>query len=105
MSETETVITLPNREEMMERLLKVNDASHLQQKFYPHLLKHAGQERVPHGIVVMLALAINDYTTGMPAIMVNSMYMQATKFIEALVVDPEIAGKTNTILKEVLATA
>lgn len=99
----ETVITLPSREEMIERLLKVSDVDHVQQKFYPHLLKNAGQERVPQGVVMMLVLAISDYTAGMPAMMVNLMYMQAPKFIEALVVDAGVAEEAKALLKEVLA--
>lgn len=99
----ENVITLPSREEMLERLLKVSNVSHVRQKFYPHLLKHAGQERVPQGVVMMLVLAISDYTTGLPSIVANQMYMQAPQFIEALVVDSKTAEEAKAFLKEALA--
>src|SRR3989338_1204034 len=96
------VIALPNREEMLARLIKVSDNSHLQERFYPILLKAAGQERVPQGIVMMLALAIHDYTEGMPPMMANLMYMQAPGFIDALVTDPEAAQEAKGLLQEVL---
>ena len=99
----EKVITLPNRDEMLERLVKVSDNSHLQERFYPILLKQAGQERVALGIVMMLALATHDYVKGMPAVMANLMYMQAPGFIDALVSDPETAKEAKGFLKEVLS--
>ena len=36
------VITLPDAESMLQRLNKVDDNSHLQERFYPLLLKNAG---------------------------------------------------------------
>ena len=93
----EKVITLPNRDEMLERLLKVSDNSHLQERFYPILLKQAGQERVLQGIVMMLALAIHDYVEGMPPVMANLMYMQAPDFIDALVSDAETAKESKEL--------
>ena len=101
-NDSEKVITLPNREEMLARLIKVSDNSHLQERFYPILLKVAGQERVPQGIVKMLALAIHDYTEGMPPMIANLMYMQAPGFIDALVTDPEAAKEAKDRLQEVL---
>lgn len=98
----EKVITLPNREEMLARLIKISDNSLLQERFYPILLKSAGQERVPQGIVMMLALAIHNYTEGMPPVMANLMYMQAPGFIDALVTDPEAAQEAKGLLQEVL---
>ena len=100
---SEKVITLPNRDEMLERLVKVSDNSHLQERFYPILLKQAGQERVAQGIVMMLALAIHDYVEGMPPVMANLMYMQAPDFIDALVSDPETAKEAKGFLKEALS--
>ena len=46
------VITLPNRDEMIERLVKVNDDSRLQERFYPILLKQAGQKYAAQDIVI-----------------------------------------------------
>ena len=100
---SEKVITLPNRDEMLKRLLKVSDNSHMQERFYPILLKQAGQERVARGIVMMLALAIHDHVEGMPPVMANLMYMQAPDFIDALVSDAETAKAAKSFLQEALS--
>jgi len=99
----EKVITLPNRDEMLERLLKVSNDSHKQQNFYPILLKKAGQELVAQGVVLMLALAIHDYVEGMPPVMVNLMYMEAPDLIDALVIDAETAEEAKSFLQEAIS--
>ena len=98
-------ITLPNREEMLQRLLKVNNEGHLTEKFYPILLRDAGQQRVGAGVVMMLALAIHDYTEGMPPIMANAMYMKAPEFIDALIDDKEVAKNAKDFLQEVISAS
>ena len=103
-AKNEKVITLPNREEMLARLVKVSDNLHLQERFYPILLESAGQERVPQGVVMMLALAIHDHTEGMPPMMANLMYKQAPGFIDALVTDPEAAKEAKSLLQDVLGS-
>src|SRR3989344_4313266 len=100
---SEKVITLPNREEILQRLLWVSDDSDMQERFYPILLKSAGQKRVAQGVVMMLALAIYDYVEGMPPVVANLMYIQAPQFIEALVDDPKVAEQAKTFLQEALA--
>lgn len=100
---SEKVIILPNRDEMLARLLKVNDGSHLQERFYPTLLEQAGQERVAQGVVMMLVFAIHDYVEGLPPAMAGLMYKQAPDFIDALVNDPEIAKEAKDSLQEALS--
>lgn len=99
----EKVVTLPNREEMLANLIKVKGDPHLQENFYPILLKQAGQERVSRGIVMMLMLAIYDYTKGMPPVIANIMYMQAPDFIDALVSDPEVKKEAKSFLQQALS--
>jgi len=100
--ETGKRITLPGREEMLERLSKVCDVDHTRQKFFPKLLQHAGEEKVAQGVVMLLALAIHDYTDGMPPMMASLMYMSAPQYIDALVTDPEVAEAAKAFLNEVL---
>ena len=95
-------ITLPNREEMLERLSKVCDIDHTRQKFFPKLLQHAGEEKVAQGVVMILALAIHDYTDGMPPMMSSLLYMSAPQYIDALVTDPEVAEEAKAFLNEAL---
>lgn len=97
------IITLPDRDDMLKRLLKVSDGSLLQERFYPILLEQAGQElAAPQGIVMMLELAIQDYVKGMSPIIAIQMYMQAPDFIDALVSDAEIAKEAKSLLQEIL---
>ena len=95
---------LPSKEEMLQRLLKVDDNSHAQQKFYPLLTKHAGEQRVAMGVVIMLQLAINDYTQGLPAIMSLSLDMQMDDFIDALCPDEEISAKAKAFFKQAMVS-
>lgn len=87
--------TLPNKDEMLARLKAVDDNSHLQQKFYPRLLKDAGSQKVPMGVVMMLTLAIHDYTQGMPPMMANILSMRVPDFIDALIPDPKAAAEAK----------
>ncbi len=86
--------TLPDRQTMLIRLLNVNDENHLRDNFYPLLLKHAGTSKVPAGVVMILALAIHDYTDGMPAAMHSLLLMQIDDFVDA------ICGKRNKAAAE-----
>ncbi len=97
----EKAITLPNREEMLARLLKIDDDQHLQ-GFYQILLDKAGQERTASGIVLMLTLAISAYAKGMSS-MPSVMYMLAPDFIDALVSDPEMAEEAKNFLQKALS--
>lgn len=99
---SDKIIILPDREEMLRRLVAVNDSSHYQERFYPILLKQAGQERVAEGIVLMLSLAVHEYTAGMHHQMANLLFMEVPDFIDALIDDKEAAEKTKVMWEEVL---
>lgn len=96
------VIQLPNREEMLRRLLKVCDESHFQEKFYPILLERAGQTIVAQGIVIWFTLAIHDYSEGMPKIISNLVYAFVPRFIETLIDDLEVAEEAKSIFNEAI---
>ena len=97
-------VVLPNREEMLARLIKVNDEPHLRERFYPLILEHAGETKVAMGVVMLLALAIHDYAEGMPPMMESLFYMQIDDFIDAVVGDgnEEVAAEAKAEIKEVL---
>ncbi|MEK7100507.1 MAG: hypothetical protein AAB921_00210 [Patescibacteria group bacterium] len=84
--------TLPSSEEMLQRLLKVDDEPHLRQKFYPLLTQHAGEEKVAEGVVIILQLAIHDCTQGLPAMMALVLDQRMNAFIDALCPDEEVAS-------------
>ncbi len=100
---SDKTFNLPAKEEMLQRLLKVDDNSHAQEKFYPLLTKHGGEQRVAMGVVLMLQLAIHDYTQGMPAMMMSLLNMRMNDFIDALCPDAEIAAEAKTFLGQAMA--
>ncbi len=65
MSDLNTFV-LPEHDDMLRRLLSVEDEPHMVERFYPLILKYAGQKRAGGGIVMMFALAIADYTKPLP---------------------------------------
>ena len=101
---TDKTFNLPSKEEMLARLLKVDDNSHAQQKFYPLLTKHGGEQKVAMGVVLMLQLAIHDYTQGMPAMMVSLLNMRMNDFIDALCHDEEIAAEAKAFFEKAMAS-
>ncbi len=94
----EKVIVLPDRAEMLARLLGVSDDSHLSERFFPILLRHAGQTRNAHGIVLTLLLAIHDYTEGMPVVMEAVLMLMLPALIRALVIDTEVADAAQALV-------
>lgn len=92
--------TLSSKDEMLKRLLKVDNNAHFQQKFYPKLLKEAGSEKVAMGVVMLLQLAIYDYTEGMPASMGVIMNMRMPDFIDALCPDEESAKEAKSFFEQ-----
>jgi|GEM_PF-6723496 hypothetical protein len=53
MNKRKDTITLPSREEMLERLNQFDDSPDMQQQFYPLLLQHAGSSLMPQGVVTV----------------------------------------------------
>ncbi|MEK7159761.1 MAG: hypothetical protein AAB766_04655 [Patescibacteria group bacterium] len=95
---------LPDRETMLERLLKVNDDVYYREGFYPLLLKHAGERKVAPGVVLLLTLAIHDFTEGMPRVMVSLLHAQMPEFIDALIIDPKLAQDAKDFYSEATNT-
>jgi hypothetical protein len=88
-STKEINVILPNKEDMLKRLIEVDDNGHYQEKFYPLLLQKAGIELYPSGVLLMITLAMYDYCKGLPAMTANLVMMTTPKFLEALITDEE----------------
>lgn len=86
----EKTIVLPARDDMLARLIKVNDNAHYQQKLYPLILESAERELNGAGVVMMMQLAIADYTRGMPGMMANLLQLDLKVYIGAIVDDDEV---------------
>ena len=93
--------SLPPKEEMLQRLLKVSDNPYTKDKFYPLLTKHGGEQKTAMGVVLMLELAIRDYTQGM-AVTVKLLGMHIPHFIDALCPAEEFAKEVKAIYKQAM---
>jgi len=91
----EDIFKLPGRHAMWRRLLTVNKNPHMQQHLYPSLLKDAGTEKVPQGVVLMLQIAFEEYTQGLPSIVGRILNEDMDKFIGALVPDAKMAAQAK----------
>ena len=91
------VFTLPNKDEMLTRLQTIADNSHIQQGLYPLLLTQAGRKKMPIGVVMMLTLAIRDYTQAqkLPPMMAKLLLEQVPEFIDALIPDQKMAEEAK----------
>jgi hypothetical protein len=83
------LVTLGSASQITEALMKVNDATHVQQKLYPKLTSQADQQKYPMGVLLLIELALHDYCNGLPPMMHNLLSMQVPEFIKCLVPDPE----------------
>jgi hypothetical protein len=93
-------VMLPNREEMLRRLLKVDSNPHSVNRFYPSLLQFAETPKTAVGFAQMLVMAIEGYVERFPLIR-GIMYMTAPFYVDVLVDDQEFAEEVKRILLEV----
>lgn len=103
MTQDKKTITLPEHDDMLRRLLAVEDDPHAQEQFYPLLLKSAGREQTGAGVVMMLTIAIQDYTEGMPPVVRRVVQMRIREYVVALVDDPEVQADALALLEKVEA--
>jgi hypothetical protein len=94
----EKLVTLPERDEMLARLKKINQSPSALEHFYPRLLANAGAELTGAGIAVMLKQALAGYILGGSWVLVYILCAQAPQFIDALVNDLEVARDAKNLL-------
>jgi hypothetical protein len=93
-------VILPERDNMLKRLLAVSNEPHFQERLYPALINHAGRELAPTGVLMMLSLAIYDYCAEMPPIMGCLVNMHIPAFIDALVTDEAAAEHIKQLYEQ-----
>ena len=89
MSLSKKVIVLPKKEEMSQRLLKASQDPILINRFYPILLKSAGQEK--HGVSEVVSMFIDAVAEAKSFIAA----LFAHYFVEVVVDDNEVAQQTR----------
>ena len=97
---SDELIVLPNKEELSERLLAVQDSSHLQQGLYQTLLAESGKEKSVQGVAIMLSLALLDYIKDLPQSVVGIVCSEAPNFIDALVTDQTVAQQVKSAYEQ-----
>jgi hypothetical protein len=80
----DTIITLPNADEMMRRLRSVMDETHAVANLYPNITKHAGEQKTPEGINLMVMLAVYDYADGLPTVVIAGLEVIIPDLVQAL---------------------
>ena len=96
---TGKTVTLPQRDDMLARLKGVMNEPHAEHGFYPLLLRHAGQPKMPEGIALMFVLAITDYTRGMPDALAMGLDLMLPRFVAAIVDDEDVRRETLEVIK------
>lgn len=96
-------IIFPDRDEMLRRLLSINDDLDARLKFYPMLLRSAGKEINAIGIVYQLVVAIHDYTSSIDILKSKKeIYEEVIRSIDVLVEDKDVADEVKEILEKIL---
>lgn len=101
MSDDKTLITLPEAEDMLMRLKNAHDEASRVERLYPILAKNGGQEKTPLDIIIMVQLAIIDYTMSLPLLMTKIVQEDMVRYIDAIVVDVQAAAKTKAVWAEI----
>jgi len=100
----EKIVKLPGKQEMFQRLLKVSTQLRYQEQLYLKLLNNAGKDVNAETLVAWLVSAFDEFRNNQRnsqhQIKENLLYELADEFIDALVIDPEVANLAKKILKE-----
>lgn len=85
-------ILLPPKDDMLRRLIEVQDADDLKEALYPLILEFADTEKDALGIVLMLNQAFDDYVEHKGQWTDCKLQRLLPLFIDALVDDKDIAA-------------
>ena len=94
-----TQFTLPDHEEMLKRLLKIDIGEHAIREFYPRVLDtFAGSTEFPEGFLMMWTLLVSDYAQGMPPV-AAVMSVATPRYVSALIDDDQARSEVMALLK------
>jgi hypothetical protein len=100
------LITLPDREETLRRLISVLNDAHVIQGLYARLLPYAGTEKVPIGVVQMIYVAMFDYAEEHELNEATQRMLEGLvlRFAEALVDDADFLTEVRRSHQLIIAT-
>ena len=93
------LVSLPTKEVMIQRLQEVERGLWYQMHLYPEILKSAGHQVGPTGVVIRLQFAIQKCNDGMPPLLAAQMQSLIPKFIDALVMTTEVAEEAKLLFE------
>ncbi len=87
------VITLPSADEIMKRLISVDDTEMLVERLYPRVAQHAGHETVASFIILLLTLGIDYFMEEGDNVPLMSaiLHMNMPGWIDELIADEAVA--------------
>ncbi len=101
---TGKVITLPQRDEMLARLLAVNDDVKLRARFYPKILDYAGSAKTAQSVGMILMHAYHTYSDYLPDMEAICLHIELPDFVDAIAPDAEVARDAKVFLQKMLMT-
>jgi hypothetical protein len=99
MSNYPATATLPDRAELLRRVTAVDNDPHIVEKFYPHILEHASQEKTGLGVALALALAAANYTADLPEVLGRVIEVRLPSYVRAIVDDPQVQADAIAALQ------
>lgn len=96
-------ITLPDRDEMLRRLLTITQTQHTVEGFFPHILSCAGQRLRSKGVVNMVWVAFLEYTDRANAAYTAHFMWLLESSVRALIDDEVVLAEALQLLEESLA--
>jgi hypothetical protein len=101
-----TTVKLPSDpDDIVQRLSKVSDEGHFVTRLYPEIAKYAGAELLPKGVVLMLALAVEDFGSNYPPPTRSIIWLYLPQFLDALIPNKSAARFAKEWLKKMEAEA
>jgi hypothetical protein len=100
------IVTLPNKEEMVNLLSKLKAVDvplRDREKLYSILLRWAGYELNIPSVVMAIKLSIDEYVHIEPLDMNNQSYALIPVFVRALVDDPGLAREAEDLYREIFS--
>ncbi|MFJ7997558.1 hypothetical protein ACIQ7D_10490 [Streptomyces sp. NPDC096310] len=98
---TNPTITLPDHDEIVRRLLTVNDEPHMRKGFYPRIAAKAGATLNGRGVAFALRLAVADYMAGGPPSPMNRILEELLPaYVTVLVDDTDVRADAHAALEE-----
>ncbi len=105
----QTIIILPDKEEIINRLKKVEMGvyNYMTEQFYPLIAQEGGRKLIARDVVIMLTIKIHYFvqSCGYLPMMEGVLHMYVPQFIDALIDDKDVADQAKHLHQEAIDAA